>query len=138
MEEYDPRSLPDVDTVEIVDLREINPNSASEYMQLADSAPVVKCDHKSSKYLAKVWRALTPGTSSRCHVPSIGLRFIVESKCVCEASVCWMCDNIFGVFDGEGFSYAFTGDGTAGYEPFLTVKSVVGEEMLKRETERDL
>lgn len=57
--------------------------------------------------VAALWRALPVGEQARCHVPSYGLRFFAAGRLVCQASICWQCNNIWADADGRRFRYEF-------------------------------
>lgn len=130
MNEYNPQTLPQVTSVEVVDLRQIDANRENEYMENAADAPSVKCSDKPAKYIAKIWRGLPSGQKIRCHMPPVGIRFFDGDSIVCEASVCWKCENIFGVQQGIPIAYCFDPNSTVGYELYLTLKGVIGNDVL--------
>ncbi len=41
MGDYNPSSLPDVDAVEVVDIRHLDANRVSQYMQISKDAPAL-------------------------------------------------------------------------------------------------
>ena len=96
MESYSPSLLPSVTSVVVVDLRCIDANRVSQHMQNAAGAPSITLNGDYAQRIAELWRALPPGSQSRCHTPPFGLRFRSGERVVCEASLCWECDNIFG------------------------------------------
>jgi len=104
---YEPTSLPKIDAVEIVDIRGLDANRVSQYMLIAGNAPYVRREGESAQPFADAWRNLLAGESVRCHVPPIGLRFFVDGTIHTEASVCWRCNNLFGMQNGIEISYAF-------------------------------
>jgi hypothetical protein len=59
--------------------------------------------------IAEMSRALPEGEQSRCHTPPFGLRFFAGDKLVCEASICWKCNNIFGHAGTEKLAFLFDG-----------------------------
>lgn len=130
MNEYEPKSLPDITAVEIADLRGIDADRVMEYMDNADNAASVRCGDQRAKYIAKVWRALPRGSSTRCHTPPIGIRFFNGESLICEASICWRCENIFGYDSGKPISYCFSSQSTAGQELFLAVQELIGTDVL--------
>ena len=130
MEEYDPGSLPDVTALEIVDLRRIDANRAGEYMNDAADAPAIKCDGHLAKDIANIWRALPAGDSIRCHTPVVGIRFFDGASLICEASVCFQCENIFGYFQRAPIIYRFNPRSNQGRELFLLLKGIVGAEVM--------
>lgn len=107
MDAYNPESLPEIDAVEIVDIRGIDASRVSHYMQIAGNEPSVRREGESAQPFADAWRDLVPGESARCHVPPIAIRFIIGGKTHTEASVCWRCNNLFGIQNERAFSYAF-------------------------------
>lgn len=107
MDNYTPASLPPITSVEIVALDEIDANRVDQYMRNAGDAPSITVDGPDAQRIADLWRSLPPGDQARCHIPPYGLRFRVNERVVCEASICWECDNIFGEANGRQFSYEF-------------------------------
>lgn len=105
MPKLDPATLPAIDAVEIFSidgwpLSEVN----------LQEVPCVRLSGNDAERITALWRALPPGEGSRCHIPPFALRFFAQGKLVCEASICWRCDNIhcrtgtteFGLeFDGS-------------------------------------
>lgn len=130
MDEYNPKSLPSIDAVQIVDIRNINPSDVSQYMQVADDAQTVHCDDKSAQEIANTWRELTPGESSRCHIPPIGSRFLVGETAFLQASVCWECDNIFGIQEGHSVFYAFDSESIPAKRLFRIARRIMGADVL--------
>ena len=105
---YLPSSLPPVSAVEVVVLDSVEPKHVGSYMQSASNAPSVKLEGEQALSIAALWRQLPPGHQARCHTPPFGLRFFVEEDVVCQASICWECDNIFGDVGGTSFCYEFS------------------------------
>jgi hypothetical protein len=104
---FNAKQLSEIDVVEIVNLRGINPDRVSEYMKFSANAPHVKVENDSAQQLASLWRQLPSGIQARCHIPPYGLRFYFNNELQLQASICWECDNIFGDVKGENFSFAF-------------------------------
>ncbi|MCU0718771.1 MAG: hypothetical protein MUC83_03635 [Pirellula sp.] len=88
-----------------------------------------------SDLIAETWRRLPIGEMVRCHKPQIGLRFYVDYTIVCEGSVCWDCENIFGNVNGSEFCYTFDPKSKAGLELFKLVQSIVGPDVLPNHNE---
>lgn len=130
MNDYDPSSLPHVDAIEVVDIRRIDANRVSQYMQIAGDEPSVRVDGESARPFADSWRALKPGESARCHVPPIGLRFIADGTVYLEASVCWRCNNLFGLCGGAEISYAFDSDSESAKRLFALAQEAIGIEIV--------
>jgi hypothetical protein len=77
--------------------------------------------------IAQLWRELPPGETARCHSPPFGLRFILEGQVICEGSICWECNNIYGNFEGEVFFYQFDAEAAESKALLAEVKRIVGE-----------
>ena len=105
--QYSPESLIAPTTVHVVNLEGIYPNRVDLYMREAANAPMVTLTGASAAAVARLWRQLPKGEQSRCHIPPFGLRFLLDDKVYCQASICWKCDNIFGEIDGQPFAYDF-------------------------------
>ena len=93
--DYDPSQLPNIDAVEVVELKGILPNRVSEYMREAINAPTIRIDGEAAQHIAHLWRQLPPGEQMRCHMPHFGLRFYAGGNLLLQASLCWDCNNIF-------------------------------------------
>ena len=130
MKEYDPRTLPQVTSVVIVDLRSIDANRVSEYMWGSKDAPKTKCDSETTERIAEIWRNLPPGEMGRCHTPPIGIRFYIGSQVVCDGSICWACENIFGTDDNDEYCYAFDSKSQSAVKLFDVIQAVVGPDVL--------
>jgi hypothetical protein len=109
MEPQTPSSLPEIDKVELVDLRRVEMSIASEYMAKARTAPRWSVAGDEAKLIASLFRELSAGEQMRCHVPPFGFRFFAGGKRVAEASVCWQCNNIFGTIGDQKLSFEFDG-----------------------------
>lgn len=107
MATYSPATLPLIDSVDIVSLRNVDANRVDEYMNNAAGAATVNVDGGQAQRIAALWRSLPPGSQSRCHTPPYGLRFRSGERVVCEASLCWECDNLFGEAEGQAIHYEF-------------------------------
>jgi hypothetical protein len=128
--DYDPKSLPHVDAVDVVDIRRLVTDRVSHYMQIAGDESSVRFFGESAQPFADAWRSLVPGESARCHVPPIGLRFISNEKICLEASVCWRCNNLFGLSGGVEYSYSFDSDSTAARKLFALSQESIGIEVI--------
>lgn len=104
--DYEPSQLPEVDAVELVDLKGLQLNRVSEYMRIA---PFVRVKGETAQQIARLWRQLPPDEQMRCHVPPFGLRFYMGNKLLVQGSVCWSCNNIYVEENGEGLAYEFDG-----------------------------
>jgi hypothetical protein len=122
-----PLSLPRIDAVEVVSLRGLYPNRVSEYMAAAKEARRVRLAGAEAERIAQMWRALPEGEQMRCHVPPFGLRFFAGSELVCEASVCWRCNNIFGRAGADEVFFEFDGSLASSRELLTACESALGE-----------
>ena len=107
MNYYVPSQLPNIDAVELVDLKGLEPNLVSEYMKIAKNALFVRVKGETAQQIAHLWRQLPPEGQMRCHFPPFGLRFYVENKLLVQGSVCWQCNNIHAEQNGENLLYEF-------------------------------
>jgi hypothetical protein len=107
--DYEPSQLPDVDAVDLVDLKRLQPNRVSEYMGIAKDAPHVRVKGETAQKIASLWRQLPADEQMRCHFPPFGLRFFMEDKLLVQGSICWECNNIFVQENGEESAYKFDG-----------------------------
>ena len=106
MKGYAPPSLPPVEAVEVVVLRGLDPLPVREYLAAA-GVPRVTVRGAAAARIADLWRRLPPGEQARCHVPPFGLRFVAGGEVVCQASVCWTCNNLYGDAGGDSIHYSF-------------------------------
>lgn len=106
MKDYAPSSLPPVEAVEVVDLRGIGALAVREYMTTAGVVGVTVRGAAAAR-IADLWRRLPPGMPARCHVPPFGLRFVAGGAVVCQGSVCWKCNNVYGDAGGDPIRYSF-------------------------------
>lgn len=106
--ETTPSDLPPIDRVNIVILKDINPDGI-EYMSHANDAPFVNLQGEAAQLIATLWRQLPPDDPGRCHIPSFGFRFFAAGRIISQASVCWMCNTLMGQTGNHTLSYSFDG-----------------------------
>src|SRR3712207_962836 len=104
---FNPAQLPEIDAIDVVDIRRIEANNVGNYMREAIDAPYAHLTDESAQQIASLWRELPSGEQSRCHIPPFGLRFYSNGKLQLQASICWECDNIFGDSKGDDIWFAF-------------------------------
>lgn len=104
MDDYLPSSLPAVSVVEVVVLRGCDDDEIREEVAVA---PGVSLTGDDAQRVSALWRLLPTGYQARCHDPPFGLRFLDGGVVLCQASVCWECNNIYGEVNGEEFAYEF-------------------------------
>ena len=107
MSAYSPASLPLITSVEIVLLKWVEADQVDQYLANAGSAPRVVLHGRDAQRIAELWRALPSGEQARCHTPPYGLRFCAGERIVCNASICWECNNIFGEAEGQQLHFEF-------------------------------
>lgn len=105
---YKPSQLPDIDTVELLDLKGLDLDDIREYMRIMDT-PEVRVKGETAQEIARLWRQLPPDEQMRCHNPPFGLRFYMESKLLVQGSICWSCNNIWIEENGKRLGYQFDG-----------------------------
>ena len=106
--DYEPSLLPDIDAVELIDLKGIQLHRVKEYMRAKDT-PYVRVIGETAQQIAHLWRQLPPDQQMRCHIPPFGLRFYVGNKLLVQGSICWECNNIWVEENGEDLVYTFDG-----------------------------
>lgn len=107
---YYPSHLPDIDAVELIELRGIQHHEVKEYMRIAKEAPHVRCvKGETAQQIAHLWRQLPLDEQMRCHNPPFGLRFYLGNKLLVQGSICWDCNNISVEENGEELVYTFDG-----------------------------
>jgi hypothetical protein len=102
-----PSLLPPIDAVEVVDLADVCPDGVEAFMNAATDAPSARMSEGDAQRIAALWRGLPAGHQARCHNPPFGLRFYHREQLVCQASICWECNNIFGSSGGERLCFEF-------------------------------
>lgn len=125
--DWRPDSLPEIDTVEVVDLEDVEPLSPSGYMSAAAAAPSVRVTGNAAQAIAALWRSLPAGSQARCHVPPFGLRFFLGEKLVAEASLSWACHNVFGGTWEGSFWFEFDGEAPASVELLAALRTTSGK-----------
>lgn len=110
-----------------MELATIDANHVDQYMQNASDAPRVTLLGAAVLHVADLWRRLPPGDQARCHIPPYGLRFFSDDHLVCEASICWACNNIFGVADGRKIHYAFDAEHSVSQELLAEINRIAIE-----------
>lgn len=124
--EYIPSLLPEVDAVEVVDLRGIIANRINEYMAGGIFAPNVRVTDEKAQLLAHLWRQLSAAGQMRCHIPPFGFRFYHSGALLLQASVCWRCNNIFIKMDEKDLSYQFNGMDANAQELLALANEIMG------------
>lgn len=122
-----PSSLPGIDAVEVVSLRGLYPDRVNEYMAAAKEARRVRLVGSEAERIAQIWRALPEAEQKRCHGPPFGLRFFAGNELVCEASICWRCNNIFGQASADEIFFEFDGSLALSRELLKACESSLGE-----------
>jgi hypothetical protein len=122
-----PSSLPEIDAVEVVSLRGLDANRVSDYMAIAKEARRVRIVGAHAQYVSGIWRALPEGKQKRCHTPPFGLRFFVAGDLVCEASICWQCNNIFGKAGPDKVFFEFNGSLQISRQLLAVCEAALGE-----------
>jgi len=126
MEPFVPASLPPVEQIEVVDLRGRRATLWREFVETGVAGRGVLVEGEAVQRVAALWRALPAREPARCHIPPFGLRFRAGGGVVCQASICWACNNIYGKAGEAGWGYAF--DATAGVsrELYEVLEGVMG------------
>lgn len=104
---FSPTQLPEIDSVDVVSLRDTDADQISGYMKEAVTAEYFQVVDDLAQQIADLWRQLPPGEQDRCHYPPFGLRFYNNGKLQLQASLCWECNNIFGDLNGNTIWYEF-------------------------------
>lgn len=123
-------SLPAVDAVEVVDLADVgfHIHRVSEYMTAATTSPFIRLRGAEAEHIAGLWRELQPAEQKRCHVPPFGLRFYAKGKLLCEASICWRCNNVHGRVNGHELFFEFDGSSPAARHLLTACEQALGRE----------
>lgn len=102
-------NLSGIVAIEVVDLAEVDADSVADYMAAARETVGVRMHGNEASALTALWSALPVAEQARCHTPPFGLRFFDVTGLVCEASLCWRCNNTFGRSGDKRFSAEFDG-----------------------------
>jgi hypothetical protein len=96
-------------------------------MAAAKEARRVRLVGAEAEQIAEMWRALPEAEQMRCHVPPFGLRFFSRDELVCEASICWRCNNIFGQAGADEVFFEFDGSVASSRALLKACESALGE-----------
>ena len=125
MTESAPKLLPAIDEVAIVDLTGLHVGPR-DFAKKSANAPSVRVRGNQATEIAELFRSLPSGMPARCHTPPFGIRFYVNDRVVCETSICWQCNNLYGSFDGSEMSYAFDATSKSTTDLLATLEKHVG------------
>lgn len=125
MNYYAPSQLPDIDVVELVELRGLPPTIVNEFMIIPKNVRFVRIKKETAQKIAYLWRQLPPGEQMRCHYPPFGLRFYMGNKLLVQGSVCWECNNIFVQENGENLIYEFYAQHPHSQQLFALLQHIV-------------
>jgi hypothetical protein len=126
VEAYSPSSLPAVTAVEVIALvGEWRRDRVEAMFGVVPAGLAVRVEGPAAERIADLWRRLPPGRQARCHLPPYGLRFLVGREVVCQASVCWRCNNVYGEAAGRPLHYEFDADDAASQELLAELQRVV-------------
>ena len=129
--------LREVTALEVVDLRGIHPNNVSQYMRAARDRPGVRVVGEHAERVLNLYLELPPGHGSRCHTPPYGLRMFREDRMVCEVSICWECDNIFGVANGQSVFIEFDSASSTAQKLLAELRRAVEERQSGRVSDKN-
>ena len=121
---FNPTQLPEIDAVDVVNLKGVDANRAGEEMRNAVDAPYVQVANEAAQQISNLWRELPEGEQARCHIPPFGLRFYRNGELQIQASLCWECNNIFGDAKGNNFWYAFDAQHETSQNLFTLCKQI--------------
>lgn len=123
-----PAQLPEVVAVQIINVSRLCPDRVSEYVTSCSESPCVTLTGAEAERVAKLWRSLPQGEQARCHTPPFVLRFklrnaadYAEGRWV-SVSMCWQCDNMYGLWEDQRISFQFDGRCPAAMKLLATCK----------------
>ena len=122
---FTPSALPPIVSVDVVILsgeirRQVGQKKFDAFVTLRGEP---------ANHIADLWRQLPPGDPARCHIPPFALRFSTATELICDASICWECNNILGDAHGQHLFYAFDANSAPAQELLaLLQKAVMGAE----------
>jgi hypothetical protein len=73
---------------------------------------------ENAEVVCNLWRQLPKSEPARCHMPVFGLYLIAGTQIHTIASICWQCDNIVLMENGERQLYGFNSHSEAGQQLF--------------------
>lgn len=118
MEEF--ATLPDIDSVEVLRL-------ASDYEPVPRQPSIpgrvlTRLVGEPAHRVASLWRALLEAEPMRCHLPRYGLRFHGPELAL-EAALCFRCNNVSIIKNGEHAWATFDGEAAAARELLSIMRS---------------
>ena len=87
--------MPELLTIDRVEVLDLEGHFAAMSDGLITARRIVTVEGDLAQQIAQRWRQLTPGESARCHTPPFGLRFAFQGKVLLQASLCWVCSNMY-------------------------------------------
>ncbi len=122
--DYDPSTLREIDTVEIIGLLEVDAPNVSAYMTAAVGLSGTRVDGEVAQEIAALFRTLPRGPMMRCHVPPYGVRFYARGAVALELSLCWKCNNAFGRAGAAPIDFVFDGEAAASRALFARISAL--------------
>lgn len=128
LQPYCPASLPPVTSLDAVVLDSgAAVSCVRDFIRVA-ALRYVSLTGEAARAIASLWRKLPPGEQARCHIPPYGLRFHSASGSVCEASICWQCNNIYGQAGSEEFDFEFDAQAAISRQLLAAIRQAVGDQ----------
>jgi hypothetical protein len=113
---YTASTMPPITSVEVVRL-DGDYFSPFQTLKSPDDTNKVLVEGAAAERIAAMWRQLPFGEARMCLPAPYGLRFFIGRGLICEGSICWHCNIIYGQHKGVPFSMWF--DGEADVSQFL-------------------
>lgn len=124
---YVPAELPEIDAVDVVDLRGVGPAEAVARLRSVAGEASPRLRGTAATEVAALWRGLPPGEMMRCHIPGFGLRFWRGEEMVVLASLCWKCNNARGLVGEQPIAFVFDGASEPARELLRRCKAAAGD-----------
>jgi hypothetical protein len=121
-------SIPNVssaDEIAVVDLTGLRID-ARNFVTDAVNAPTVRVAGNDLNQIIRLWQKVPADEPMRCHNPPFGLRFYLSGAIICQGSICWQCNNIYGESNGAPFYYNFGGRSRQGQNLLKLLEQIVG------------
>jgi hypothetical protein len=67
----------------------------------------VRIAQPESERIAELWRRLPHADAMLCHMPPYVVRFLQRDRRVAEFSVCWACNNAYGLAESAPAQFTF-------------------------------
>lgn len=117
---HDPATLPGIDGVDVL-LLPSDYETVPRKLAIPGRA-LARLVGEQAQQVAALWRSLPPSDQMRCHLPRYGVRFTAD-QFLFEAAICFECNNISIIDNGEHSWATFDGGSPAARELLSLLRS---------------